>query len=157
MIVLLFFFDSSNSTIYIYINRYIERLIDSHIRKVKRDRNKKRKRNYVYTIIIANGGKLQTIDGWYHRLFRINPFRYSDCFWINWEWKNSKEWYGVSIILLMTMRYHITNHYFILNSIYTHISMHVIFVIITGVCVWSVWAMTWLHQWHPLLIPTIGE
>ena len=78
------FFDSSNSTIYIYINRYIERLIDSHIRKVKRDRNKKRKRNYVYTIIIANGGKLQTIDGWHHRLFRINPFRYSDCFWINW-------------------------------------------------------------------------
>ena len=69
---------------YIYINRYIERLIDSHIRKVKRDRNKKKKRNNVYTIISANGGKLQTIDGWYHRLFRINPFRYSDCFWINW-------------------------------------------------------------------------
>ena len=67
----------------IYKNRYIERLIDSHIRKVKRDRNKK-KRNNVYTIISANGGKLQTIDGWYHRLFRINPFRYSDCFWINW-------------------------------------------------------------------------
>ena len=84
VVFLLLFFDSSNSTIYIYINRYIERLIDSHIRKVKRDRNKKRKRNYVYTIIIANGGKLQTIDGWHHRLFRINPFRYSDCFWINW-------------------------------------------------------------------------
>ena len=83
MIVLLFQY-SSILRIAQYIYRYIERLIDSHIRKVKRDRNKKRKRNYVYTIIIANGGKLQTIDGWYHRLFRINPFRYSDCFWINW-------------------------------------------------------------------------
>ena len=44
---LLFFYYSSTIlriAQYIYINRYIERLIDSHIRKVKRDRNKKKKK-----------------------------------------------------------------------------------------------------------------
>ena len=38
-----------------YIYRYIERLIDSHIRKVKRDRNKK-KRETMYTPLLAQTG-----------------------------------------------------------------------------------------------------
>ena len=32
--------------------------------------------------------------------------------------------------------------------------VYIISVISTGVCLWSVWILTWLHQWHPLLIPT---
>ena len=29
-------------------------------------------------------------------------------------------------------------------------------IMVATVCLWMIWICTWLHQWHPLIVPTIS-
>lgn len=30
-------------------------------------------------------------------------------------------------------------------------------IIVATICLWLMWVCTWLHQWHPLIVPTISK